>query len=575
MLAPRQSGNEFLDSLDMVKASLDHLDANVMIADTNLTLIYVNERALKTLRSIEGDVRAAFKLGVDELIGGSIHRFHRNPQAVEQILNRPDALPHEASFSFGRVTLMTKINAIRDTTSTVVGYIVAWDDVSAQVERDAEMARVYSMMENLTANVIFADPTGVIRYLNPASKKTLQRIEHLLPIKADQILGSSIDVFHKNPAQQQRIISDSNNLPHEAVIKLGSEDLQLRVSATYDGQGAYQGPMLTWEIVTEQLAMERRIHEQTEREREAAEALSQKVDSMLEVVNAAAHGDLTKTISVSGSDAIGQMGEGLQRFLSDLRSSIGTISQTSTTLTDSSGELKTVSNKMASTAEETSTQAKIVSGAAEEVSHNVQTVSAGVEEMSASIKEIATSATEAATVATTAVGVAESTNETVAKLGESSEEIGKVIKVITSIAQQTNLLALNATIEAARAGEAGKGFAVVANEVKELAKETAKATEDISQKIEAIQKDTTGAVEAIGKISTIINQINDIQNTIASAVEQQNATTNEMARNVQEAARGSSEIAQNIVGVAQAAQETSQGAASAQVASRDAHADRG
>jgi methyl-accepting chemotaxis protein len=163
-------------------------------------------------------------------------------------------------------------------------------------------------------------------------------------------------------------------------------------------------------------------------------------------------------------------------------------------------------------------------------------------------------------VATSAVRVAETTNNTVGKLGESSVEIGNVIKVITSIAQQTNLLALNATIEAARAGEAGKGFAVVANEVKELAKQTARATEDISRKIEAIQGDTRGAVEAIGQIGRIINQINDIQNTIASAVEEQTATTGEISRNVAEAARGSNEIAQNITGVATAARSTTEGA---------------
>ncbi|HEV2968355.1 MAG TPA: methyl-accepting chemotaxis protein, partial [Pirellulales bacterium] len=194
------------------------------------------------------------------------------------------------------------------------------------------------------------------------------------------------------------------------------------------------------------------------------------VDSILESVNAAASGDLTREVTVTGHDAIGQMGSGLGTFLADLRRSISAIAQNAQTLASSSEELSAVSSQMSSNAEETASQANVVSAASEQVSKNVQTVATGVEEMSASIREIAKNASEAAKVATQAVSVAEATDTTISKLGESSAEIGKVIKVITSIAEQTNLLALNATIEAARAGEAGKGFAVVANEVKELAK---------------------------------------------------------------------------------------------------------
>jgi methyl-accepting chemotaxis protein len=301
----------------------------------------------------------------------------------------------------------------------------------------------------------------------------------------------------------------------------------------------------------------------------AQEELKVNVAAILAVVNAASEGDLTQEIQVAGQDAIGQVGERLQKFFSDLRKSIGLIAENATSLAGASEELSAVSTQMNGNAEETSSQANIVSSASTEVSQNIQTVTTGIEELNSAIREIARNATEASKVSNQAVSVASATNDTIAKLGASSVEIGKVVKVITSIAEQTNLLALNATIEAARAGEAGKGFAVVANEVKELAKETAKATEDISRKIETIQADTTGAVSAIREIGDVINQINDISNTIASAVEEQTATANEIGRNIREASQGSDEISKNITSVATAADSTSQGAGNTQQAASE------
>ncbi|WP_041841523.1 methyl-accepting chemotaxis protein [Actinoplanes friuliensis] len=283
-----------------------------------------------------------------------------------------------------------------------------------------------------------------------------------------------------------------------------------------------------------------------------ARSILRPVRRLGEVIDALAKGDLTQRSGITSRDEVGRMAVGLDSALSSIHRSLSTIGQNAETLASSATELSAVAGQIAESAHDTDAQTSSASNEAEEISRNVQTVAAGSEEMGLSIREISRNTSEAAQIAAVAVTEAAQATETIRQLGESSAEIGNVIKLITSIAEQTNLLALNATIEAARAGDAGKGFAVVASEVKDLAQETARATEDIGSRVTAIQQDTSGAVAVISRISEVIARINDFQTTIASAVEEQTATTGEMSRSISEVASGSSRIAANIADVSTA-----------------------
>ncbi len=288
-----------------------------------------------------------------------------------------------------------------------------------------------------------------------------------------------------------------------------------------------------------------------------------------DVAKALAGGDLTARTGVDSRDEVGRMAADLDHAIAAVRKTMTAVGDNAVHLAASSEELCATGEQIAAAAEETSAQAGAVSTAAEEVDANIGTVAASSEEMGASIREISSNSSEAARVASEAVHAAEVTTVTIGKLGESSAQIGNVVKVITAIAEQTNLLALNATIEAARAGEMGKGFAVVASEVKDLAQETARATGDIFQQVETIQTNTVDAVEAIAKITAVIARISEFQTTIASAVEEQTATTSEVARNVSNAAMGAKDISTNVSGVAQAAQTTAAAVTESQAATAD------
>ena len=477
-------------NLARINSMTENSPINIMYCDRDLNLQFINPKSKDTLKTLE----RYLPVGVDKLIGTNIDVFHKKPEHQRRILSEDRNLPLRSIIAVGPEKLDLLVTAIYDGDRKYIGAMVTWDVVTKKLEQESDLARVNSMMENAPINVMCADLDYNLRYMNPASIKTLRGLEKLLPKPVDQLVGQKIDIFHKNPDHQRRMTKDDKSLPLTSKIKLGPETLRLLVAPMYNQNREYIGPMVTWEVISAQVQL------------------------------------------------------------------VTDISEASRHLSSAASELNATATQMTANASKATKEANAVASASEEVARGVQTVATNTEEMTASINEIARNANEASAASNTTVRQAESTNTTISKLGESSQEIGNVIKVISSIAQQTNLLALNATIEAARAGDAGRGFAVVANEVKELAKQTAQATEDITNKIGTIQRDTSTAVDAIGGITESIRKLNGIASAIAASVEEQQATTNEVARVVGESSKGVQSISDSVKTVSTVSSETQIGA---------------
>lgn len=352
------------------------------------------------------------------------------------------------------------------------------------------------IIEQLPVGVMTAEPAGDFRitYLNAEARKILETVQDTIGVSADALVGQSIDVFGSGSRRDRELVADPANLPHRSRLELQAETVDLRISAMFNQDGGYAGPLLTWHSVTGQVQL---VHQFEE--------------------------------------------------------SVGTIARS---VAGSAAEMCRAASEMRESALAAGERTAAVSTASNLASHSVNTAAAGAEEVAVSVSDIARQVAKSAQIAATAVAEAQATDASVSSLSDAAGRISAVVRLIGDIAARTNLLALNATIEAARAGEAGKGFAVVAGEVKTLATQTAKATQEIGGQIAAMQQATGQAVGALRSISSTIQRMNEIATIIAGSVEEQGAATQSIAQAVQQAAAGTAEVDSNIAAVTQVVDET-------------------
>ncbi|MDQ6988311.1 MAG: methyl-accepting chemotaxis protein [Mariprofundaceae bacterium] len=390
-----------------------------------------------------------------------------------------------------------EIRTVQATEGGEIGDLV--ESLSFFQQQQAKTFRLQQVVETSPQATMVADRESlVITYMNPAATRLFQSIQSFLPCPVDKIVGQCIDIFHKNPAHQRGLLSSESNLPMAASFTAAGRNIRFKSYALNNSMGEWDAFMVSWEDATEQVQL--------------ADNFENNVGVMVKE------------------------------------------------LIDAATEMQSSSESLSAMAEQSTHQAESVAGGATEANQNVANVASATEELSSSILEISRQVNDAVAMSAQAVTDAETTNQTVGKLSSVSEEIGQVVRVITDIAEQTNLLALNASIEAARAGEAGRGFAVVAGEVKELANQTARATEQIATQIQAIQRESTGAASAIEKIGLTIQAMNKINESIAAATDEQNNATREIAQSVQYASDATLRVTEAIGGVSSAAEDTGRSA---------------
>ncbi len=558
---------------------VDNSEGAVMMIDRDFIITYANDTTVVMLNEYADTFRTVWPtFDPKNVMGACIDMFHKDPSHQRKLLSDPTNLPYKTDIEVGPLTFALTVTAQTDSENNYVGNALEWVNVTEeklQDQRNIEAAKLRQLVDKSEGAVMMIDRDFIITYANETTVKMLNKYADTFrtvwpTFDPANVMGSCIDMFHKDPSHQRKLLSDPNNLPYKTDIEVGPLTFALSVTAQTDDGNNYVGNALEWKDVTEERS-------RVIRENKVAEFQSGEVEKLSFVMAEIANGDLTQSYEVAEADEdtqstwstfndiatqVNTMCTNLREVMTLMMNNAGTLATSSEELTGTAGKLETgagdtmsQSASVSSAAEEMSINMKNMASSTEQMTSNVQAVSSAITEMTDSIGEIAKNAEQASSVANNAANLAESSNVTIGQLGSAADEIGKVIEVIQDIAEQTNLLALNATIEAARAGDAGKGFAVVATEVKELAKQTADATEDIRSRITGIQGSTQEVVHSIDEISKVIAEVNSVSTTIAAAVEEQSVTTKEIARNVAQTSEAASTISTGVAESASASEE--------------------